>query len=237
MDKKNRAVVLCSGGVDSAVCLSLVVGEFGAKNVLCVSFDYGQRHLKEIECSKKLADFYKCQHKIISLKDTNIFTGSNCPLINSSKKIPEGSYEEQKRAENGMVATYVPYRNGLFISCGAAMGLSTFANADRIFVYVGVHADDAAGNAYADCSKKFIQAISKAVSLGTYGKVDVIAPFVSASKARVVKVGLALSTPFQLTWSCYKGGDKPCGVCGTCIDRQKAFEANKAKDPLLLGKE
>ena len=90
-------------------------------------------------------------------------------------------------------------------------------------IYIAPHADDAAGNAYADCSEPFLKAMEDAISIGTYGKVHLVFPFADKNKAGVVKTGLALGTPHELTWSCYEGGEKPCGTCGTCRDRAAAF--------------
>ena len=100
-------------------------------------------------------------------------------------------------------------------------------------IYYGAHADDAAGSAYPDCSKQFNDAINSAITIGSGGEVRVEAPFVSKTKADVVAVGLKLGVPYELTWSCYDGGDKPCGLCGTCRDRARAFELNGVKDPAL----
>ena len=97
----------------------------------------------------------------------------------------------------------------------------------------GAHADDAAGAAYPDCSLDFVTAMNRAIVEGTGGQLRLEAPFVSVNKAQVVKTGLELGVPYQLTWSCYEGGEKPCGKCGTCIDRMKAFEKNGVVDPLL----
>jgi 7-cyano-7-deazaguanine synthase len=99
-------------------------------------------------------------------------------------------------------------------------------------IYYGAHADDAAGNAYPDCSTDFNDAMSRAIYLGSGGALTVIAPFIGCNKSEVVKTGLSLGAPYELTWSCYAGGDKPCGKCGTCIDRKKAFEKNGVKDPV-----
>ena len=104
---------------------------------------------------------------------------------------------------------------------------------DEVDIYIGAHADDAAGNAYADCSQEFTDTIGKAISIGTYNKVHLKAPLVNMNKAEVVRTGLELGTPYELTWSCYEGGEKPCGTCGTCIDRAAAFAANGVKDPAL----
>lgn len=100
-------------------------------------------------------------------------------------------------------------------------------------IYYGAHADDAAGNAYPDCSSAFHNAINEAIYQGSGGQLKVEAPFVSCTKSEVVKTGLELNVPYELTWSCYEGGEKPCGVCGTCIDRAEAFRLNGVKDPAL----
>ena len=114
----------------------------------------------------------------------------------------------------------------------ASLAASLFAE-DEVDIYIGAHADDAAGDAYADCSEPFLKAMGDAVSIGTYGKVHLVFPFAEMNKAGVVATGLALHTPYELTWSCYEGGEKPCGTCGTCIDRAAAFAANGVKDPAL----
>lgn len=229
-----KALVLSSGGVDSTTCVALAVKDLGAENVTTVSVFYGQKHAKELECARAIADFYGVQHRVINLAGTHIMDDSNCPLLSSSTEdIPEQSYAEQiaKNGE-GMVTTYVPFRNGLMLSAVAAMAMSLYPN-DEVDIYLGAHADDAAGNAYADCSSDFTEAIGKAINIGTYGKVRLVAPLVNLNKAGVVKMGLELHTPYNLTWSCYRGGEKPCGKCGTCIDRAKAFEENGIKDPAL----
>ena len=136
------------------------------------------------------------------------------------------------RSENGMVATFVPFRNGMFLSAAAALAVSLYPNED-VKIYIGAHADDAAGNAYADCSENFIDSMNDAIYIGTYKRVSIVAPFAKSNKAEVVAKGLELNVPYQYTWSCYNGGDKPCGKCGTCIDRAKAFSANNAIDPAL----
>lgn len=118
------------------------------------------------------------------------------------------------------------------LSTAASLAASLFEE-DEVDIYIGAHADDAAGDAYADCSEPFLKAMGDAVSIGTYGKVHLVFPFAEMNKAGVVATGLALHTPYELTWSCYEGGEKPCGTCGTCIDRAAAFAANGVKDPAL----
>lgn len=229
-----RAIVLSSGGVDSTTCVGIAVNDLGASNVTTVSVYYGQKHDKELKCAEKIAEYYGVNHKVIDLSNTGIMDGSNCPLLKQSdEKIPEHSYAEQI-AENGegMVTTYVPFRNGLMLSAIAAMAMAIYPD-DEVDIYLGAHADDAAGDAYADCSPEFTEAIKKAIYIGTYKKVLLRAPLVHMNKAEVVKRGLALKVPYELTWSCYNGGDRPCGKCGTCIDRANAFKANGVEDPAL----
>lgn len=227
-----KAVVLSSGGVDSSTCLSLAVKEHGAENVSAMSVFYGQKHSRELECARKLASFYGIKQYEFDL--SAIMAYSSCPLLSGSKEeIKHKSYAEQIAEDGeGMVATYVPYRNGLMLSAAASLACSIYAGED-VLLYIGAHADDAAGNAYADCSMDFVEAIGKAINIGTYGKVSICAPFAGTNKAGVVKKGLEIGTPYELTWSCYEGDEMPCGECGTCIDRAEAFRANNVKDPAL----
>jgi 7-cyano-7-deazaguanine synthase len=162
---------------------------------------------------------------------SKIFETSNCSLLKqSSEEIPEESYSEQLKKQNGNpVSTYVPFRNGLFLSVAASVAVAN----DADVIYYGAHADDAAGNAYPDCSEMFNLCMGQAIFEGTGNKVDLEGPFVTSTKAEVVRTGLELNVPYELTWSCYEGGKEPCGKCGTCIDRAKAFEANGVKDPLI----
>lgn len=227
-----KAIVMSSGGVDSTTCVGIAVNELGAENVVTVSFKYGQKHDKELVCAQQIADYYKVSHFVLDL--TNIMQYSNCSLLKqSTEEIKHKSYAEQIAEDGeGMVSTYVPFRNGLMLSSAAALAMSLFPN-DDVDIFIGVHADDAAGNAYADCSEAFTSTMNKAISIGTYGKFHVKAPLVNMNKATVVKTGLALGVPYSKTWSCYEGGETPCGQCGTCIDRAAAFAANGVEDPAL----
>ena len=229
-----KALVLSSGGIDSTTCLSIAVKELGAENVSTVSILYGQKHSKEIECAKQIAEHYGVEHNIINLANTGIMDKSNCPLLaGSTEEIRHESYAEQiEKDGEGMVRTYVPFRNGLMLASVAALAMSLYPE-DEVDIYIGAHADDAAGRAYADCSEEFTDTIGKAISIGTYDKVKLKAPLVNLNKAGVVKTGLELGTPYELTWSCYEGTEKPCGECGTCIDRNNAFKVNGITDPAL----
>jgi 7-cyano-7-deazaguanine synthase len=226
-----KAIVLSSGGVDSTTCVGLAVDKYGAENVSTVSVFYGQKHKKEVASARDVAKYYGLKHYEFDL--SQIMKYSNCALLSSSTEdIKHKSYAEQIAEDGeGMVSTYVPFRNGLMLSTVAALAMSIYPE-DETVIYYGAHADDAAGNAYADCSEAFAEAMNKAINIGTYEKVHVEAPFVGINKAGVVKIGLELNVPYELTWSCYEGGEKQCGVCGTCIDRKAAFAANGVKDPV-----
>jgi len=227
-----KAIVLSSGGIDSTTCISLAVEKYGAGNVVSVSIFYGQKHNKELQCARKIADYFKLSHYEFDLQ--KILQYSDCSLLSgSSEAISHKSYEDQIReSEDGIISSYVPFRNGMFLSVCASFAMSLYRN-DECEIYIGAHADDAAGDAYADCSPAFIRSISEAIQIGTYGHVTVTAPFVSMHKADIVAEGIRLHTPYHLTWSCYEGNDRPCGTCGTCLDRARAFAANGIKDPAL----
>ena len=224
-----KVLVLTSGGVDSTTCLGMMVAEHGKDNVVALSVSYGQKHTKELEASMKVAKYYGVEHIYLNLAE--IFKYSDCSLLeHSDDEIPHESYAEQiEKSEGKPVSTYVPFRNGLFLATAASIAISKGCEV----IYYGAHSDDAAGNAYPDCSENFNRAMNEAIYEGSGGQVHIEAPFVSWTKKDVVKKGLELNVPYELTWSCYEGKAKPCGVCGTCIDRQKAFEANGITDPLL----
>ena len=224
-----KAMVLFSGGVDSTTCLGMAVDKYGAEEVLALSVSYGQKHQKEVEAARKIAAYYGVAWKQLDL--SVIFADSNCSLLSgSTQEIPKETYAEQLQETNGSpVSTYVPFRNGLFLASAASMALSNGCEV----IYYGAHSDDAAGNAYPDCSEEFVNAMNHSIVLGSGGDFRIEAPFVRWNKAQIVAEGLRLQVPYQLTWSCYEGGDKPCGKCGTCLDRIRAFEANGVTDPAM----
>ena len=144
-------------------------------------------------------------------------------MSHSDKELPHEEYAKQLEKTNGSpVSTYVPFRNGLFLASAASIALSKKCSV----IYYGAHADDAAGNAYPDCSESFNKAMGDAIYIGSGNELRIEAPFVGMAKKDVVATGVKLGVPYEMTWSCYEGGDEPCGVCGTCIDRRAAFEAN-----------
>ena len=200
-----KALVLSSGGVDSTTALGMAIAKYGKENVIALSISYGQKHDKEIQAASAVAKYYGVEQLFLDL--SLIFSYSNSSLLKqSTEEIPEESYAEQIKETGGNkpVSTYVPFRNGLFLSSAASIALSK----DCGVIYYGAHADDAAGCAYPDCSPVFNNAMNEAI-------------------------GLELGVPYELTWSCYEGGEEPCGKCGTCIDRAAAFAANGVKDPAI----
>ncbi|MBQ1680698.1 MAG: 7-cyano-7-deazaguanine synthase QueC [Agathobacter sp.] len=223
-----KALVLISGGIDSTTCLALAVKEYGHENVIGLSIFYGQRHDKEIEAANAVCEYYQVEH--ITLDLSTMFQFSDCTLLSHSDgEIPEESYAKQLEKTDGKpVSTYVPFRNGLFLSSASAIALSKGCSK----IYYGAHADDAAGNAYPDCSEAFNQAMNTAIYEGSGKQLQIEAPFISKNKAGVVALGLSLNVPYHLTWSCYEGHDKACGKCGTCIDRKRAFIENGTTDPI-----
>lgn len=223
-----KAVVLLSGGIDSTTCLAGAVKDFGAENVKALCLSYGQKHKKELESAYKVAKYYGVQ---LVEEEVNCFQFSDCSLLVGREDIKHESYAEQLATlgGEGTVDTYVPFRNGILLSIAAAYAYSIGAD----YVYYGAHADDAAGRAYPDCTPEFVDSMNNAIFWGTGKKVKIVAPLLMLNKAEVVKLGLKLQAPYALTWSCYEGGEKPCGKCGTCIDRMKAFEVNGIVDPIL----
>lgn len=224
-----KVLVLCSGGVDSTTLLARAVAAHGPHDVIALSIIYGQKHAREMEAARAVAAFYGVSQRTLDLGA--IFADSQCALLaHSDAPIPEGTYADQKMgASDGPVSTYVPFRNGLFLSSAASMALS----AGCAVVCYGAHHDDWADAAYPDCSAAFVDAMARAIEEGTGGELRLEAPYVNASKADIVAEGLELGVPYELTWSCYEGGDEPCGACATCLDRQAAFAANGVEDPAL----
>ena len=223
-----KAVVLSSGGLDSTTCLAIAVDKLGKENVSTVSVFYGQRNARELSCARIIADYYGVNR--YEFDAAEILKNSNSALLNSStKNLEHSTYGEQVK-NNSHIETYVPFRNGLMLSIAASFADSLYEDSE-VELYIGIHQDDAAINAYPDCRADFISAMSTAINIGTYGKIKIVAPFLGKTKADVVKIGTSLKVPYELTWSCYERGDIPCGRCATCIDRAKAFAANGIADP------
>ena len=211
-----KVLVLASGGIDSTTAIALAIDKYGKDNVIALSMSYGQKHNKEILAAKAVANHYGIEQIFLDL--SKIFTYSNSSLLQQSNEdIPKVSYDSQI--------------NGQEEEIPSSIALSK----DCEIIYYGAHADDAAGAAYPDCTPEFNNAMNEAIWQGSGKQLKIEAPFVNMNKSEVVKLGLDLKAPYEFTWSCYEGGDEPCGQCATCIDRSRAFEINGVKDPALGG--
>ena len=212
-----KQVVLLSGGMDSTALLAHAVASGTVAGALSVN--YGQRHAVELEAAKAVAEHYGVPHFVLDLTSWgSLLSGS--ALTDASVDVPEGHY-----AAPNMAVTVVPNRNATMLM--AAAGVAESLGAD--VVLTAVHAGDHA--VYPDCRPEFIAAASLAANLGTGGKVHIDAPFVHITKTDIAQTGHLLGAPFALTWSCYKGGAKHCGKCGTCVERKEAFRDAFVDDP------
>ena len=198
-----RALIIYSGGMDSTTLLY----QFADNIELAVSFDYGSKHNdKDFEYAKKNTELLGIEHIRVNLKDVMSLFKSD--LLKSGGDIPEGHY-----AADNMKRTVVPFRNGIMLSIAA--GLAESYDLDTILI--ANHFGDFAQ--YPDCRKGFIKSLRQAIIEGTNGKVDLVAPYTSITKRTIASIGKDLGIDYNLTWSCYKGGDKHCGRCGTCVER------------------
>jgi 7-cyano-7-deazaguanine synthase len=206
----------------------MMVRAYGAENVEAVSFSYGQKHIKELECAQAIANYYEVKHTVLTI-DSQVFAASSSTLIQGHGEMNHGKTYADIQAESpGEVDTYVPFRNGLMLSQAAALAYSIGAYK----IVYGAHSDDAAGGAYPDCTPDFYEAMNEAIFQGTGEKVRLDAPLLTLNKSQVVKQGLAMHAPYHLTRSCYEEDSVSCGTCATCIDRLAAFKINHVLDPI-----
>ncbi len=223
-----KAIVLLSGGLDSTTCAAIACKEFGPENVIALSIGYGQKHIKELECAKDVVVKMNISKHVIKTLPP-IFEGGKSTLIKSNNIAnPTTTYEESIKSF-GVCPTYVPFRNGNLLSVATALAVIEEAE----MVYFGAHANDARNWAYPDCTPEFNGAMANAIYVGTYMKVRLQTPLQFMTKADVVRKGLSLNAPYELTTSCYNGEKVACGKCGTCIDRIHAFEEAGSPDPVL----
>ena len=210
-------VIILSGGLDSTTLLHQLVQE--GWQLKALSFDYGQKHSKELECAALQAKKFNIEHEICSIDFMNDLFKSN--LLKSGEAIPEGHYEDES-----MKQTVVPNRNMILISIAAGYALSNEAT----HLFYGAHAGD--HTIYPDCRPEFIEQLAKTLELCDWNELALQAPFQDLDKAQIVKIGHDLDVDFTQTWTCYKGLEKACGVCGSCTERIEAFELNGYTDPL-----
>jgi 7-cyano-7-deazaguanine synthase len=214
---RHRAVVLVSGGLDSAVTLYAARAQGYACTALI--FDYGQRHRKEIQCAKKICRAAGVPWFLVKIG----MPWKGSALLDSRQALPVSGYD------GGIPATYVPGRNIIFLSF--AVSCAEALNAEAVFI--GAHSQDYSG--YPDCRPEFLAAFGRAVKRGTKTglrkkAISIVAPLVHKGKADIISLGARLKVPFHLTWSCYAGAAEPCGTCDSCRFRARGFREAGLKD-------
>lgn len=217
-----KAISLLSGGLDSTVTLAYALRE--GYEVTALTINYGQKHQRELEAAKAVAAHYGVKHVIMNFP----LTGFRSALTDASIEIPD------RRIENigyDIPDTYVPARNIIFLSIATGLAESLGASC----VFIGANAIDYSG--YPDCRPEFFQAFEEMLEVGTKNgtlghPVRIEHPILRMTKAEIVKMGKAMDAPLQLTWSCYRGGEKACGRCDSCVLRLKGFREAGIKDPV-----
>lgn len=212
-----KVCVLLSGGMDSVTAFYEVLQQH--KVVKCVSFDYGSKHNhREIPFARLHAERHGIDHNVISLGFMNELFDSD--LLHSGGEIPEGHY-----AEENMKKTVVPFRNGIMLAIATGLAESVGAQGLVIAAHSGDHA------IYPDCREPFMSGMAQAMREGTYAQIELLRPFISMDKTAIAKRGAELGIDYAETWSCYKGHEIHCGVCGTCVERREAFLLAGIDDP------
>ena len=218
------AIVLLSGGLDSTTLLFYVRKQ--RFKTYCLIFDYGQRHKKEIKQAMKIARHAGCSYEVVKISLP--WQGSS--LLNARMALPKGRSLKEIGTDK-IPSTYVPARNIIFLSFAVSYAEAIRAEA----VFIGANAIDYSG--YPDCRPEFYSAyrevIRRGSKSGVEGKeIEILTPLIHKTKAEIIQLGLSLKVPYRLTWSCYQGGAKPCGLCDSCLLRQKGFNEVKQEDPL-----
>ena len=215
-----KVILTLSGGMDSAVLLWQLLNQ--GHEVRCLSVDYGQRHRRELTAAKDLCLDRGVEHRIIDLRAVKeLMLGSS--QTSDDMPVPEGHY-----AEESMKQTVVPNRNMILLALAGAWAVSTKSESIAYAAHTGDHA------IYPDCRPEFTEAMEDALSLCDWHPVKLLRPFLyptPMSKTDIARLGKELGVPFELTWSCYKGGEKHCGKCGTCTERIEAFKLAGVDDP------
>jgi len=218
---ERRAVAVVSGGLDSTTMSYALRAEGYTLDM--ISFDYGQRHRKELAFAEQVAADFEASWTLIDLHAaglTRILTGS--ALTDETVTVPDGHY-----ADESMKITVVPNRNAIMLSIASALAVTSGADTVAFGAHTGDHF------IYPDCRPEFVRAFEAMVNVAVEGlaSIEILAPFLSLTKADVVKLGADLHVPFERTWSCYKGGAAHCGTCGTCFERREAFALAQVLDP------
>jgi len=211
------SVIIYSGGLDSTTLLY----EERARIALAVSFNYGSNHAaREIACAKHHCQLLGIEHLVIDLAFIGKYFESS--LTSGAEAIPEGDYDDEN-----MKSTVVPFRNGIMLS--VACGLAESRGLTRVLI--ANHGGDHA--IYPDCRDAFVKAMDAAMQAGTYNGVRLDAPYTDITKADIVRRGTAQGVDYSATYSCYRGGERHCGRCGTCRERHEAFLSTGIKDPTI----
>jgi len=219
-----KAVILLSGGMDSAVTLYIAKKDHQCHAVV---FDYGQKASKEIEFAKKITGITGSKFQVLRIP----LPWKGSALLDETKAVPEGN-----ASGGGMIPdTYVPARNMIFLSFGVSFAETIGAEA----VFIGAHQLDFSN--YPDCRDEFFASFRETVRRGTKRgqkgrRINIETPIINKTKKEILETGRQLGVPFEYTWSCYRGDDMPCGVCESCLFRAKAFEEAGIADPLLVSK-
>lgn len=213
-----HTVVVASGGIDSTAAMAL--HHAAGDTLTAVTVDYGQRHRREIDAARQVADFYDANHLIVTVPALASVLGGSA-LTSSDVPVPHGHY-----AAPAMAATVVPNRNAILANIAVGAAIAVKADA----VALGIHAGD--HPIYPDCRPEFLAALQASVSAATAGGGPRIeAPFVHWTKTALTRLAAALGAPLGMTWSCYEGGELHCGRCGTCVERREAFTDAGLLDP------
>ena len=213
----SNVVAIFSGGLDSTVLLYHLRAE--GHGVAALSVDYGQRHRRELDSARVIASGLGIEHEVADLRGvTHLLGGSS--QTDTSIAVPQGHYTAES-----MKTTVVPNRNMIMLAVAAGWAISRKADA----VAYGAHAGD--HTIYPDCRPEFADAVRRCLQLADWHRVDLLYPFISLTKAHIVRRGAELNVPFARTWSCYEGGDLHCGRCGTCVERREAFAQAGVTDP------
>ena len=214
-----KVVIIYSGGMDSYTVLNKAMQQ--GYDVHAVSFNYGQRHSKELLFAKKVCEQHNIEHKIVDISSIKQLIGGSA--LTDDIEVPEGHYEE-----DSMKTTVVPNRNMIMLSMAVLVYYAVSIQAEA--VYFGAHSGDHA--IYPDCRTEFVSAMNDVCKIANYQAVEVRAPYLASSKIDILKEGLAMNLDYKDTWTCYNGQEKACGRCGACQERLEAFSENNTVDPI-----
>lgn len=217
---KKKAVLIYSGGMDSFTLLHHILASGLARSdIAALTFNYGQKHVKEVEYAKHVCAELGIEHKVVDISAINSLLGGSS--LTDDIAIPEGHYE----ADN-MKSTVVPNRNMILLSLAIAYAVSLEADT----VYYGAHSGDHA--IYPDCRPEFVQKMDEVSRIANFQPVTISTPFVDMSKIDILARGMDLGLDYTHTWTCYNGRGKACGKCGACVERLEAFSSNQQVDPI-----